>query len=242
MSKHFLNTKGFGLVGVLIVVVALAVVAGGGAYVYHKNHNTKTPANATTPHTSTSGKTSTILDPYAGWKTFALAATKLALKYPQAWTIEDTPQCDGATTYTINAPATEIQQAGLTSISSYGLAVTVNVEVAGTPTCAPSAASREGVTLGSQSQSQIVSAGALKGKYVVVNGDSGGTSGIDLFDHSYKPTQKIAESGLLVVNGTNIQVTSALVAGQNPASIDTSSFVSSQLYKDTVSILNSFSS
>jgi hypothetical protein len=41
MHKKPLNSKGFGLVEVLLVVVALVVVAAGGIYVYHQDHKAK---------------------------------------------------------------------------------------------------------------------------------------------------------------------------------------------------------
>jgi Tfp pilus assembly major pilin PilA len=94
MPKNSLNTKGFGLIGVLVLIVALAVVAGGGVYVYHQNHKAKTTASTTTSHTSTSGKTSTATDPYAGWSQYCSAQEKSCFKYPTTWTTKNVGAVD----------------------------------------------------------------------------------------------------------------------------------------------------
>lgn len=56
MQKQQLNSKGFGLVGVLIVVAALIVAGGAGAYVYHRDHKAKMETDTgsvITDHSST---------------------------------------------------------------------------------------------------------------------------------------------------------------------------------------------
>lgn len=42
-----LNNKGFGILGILLVIIVLAAAGGVGAYVWHKNHKAKTTANST---------------------------------------------------------------------------------------------------------------------------------------------------------------------------------------------------
>src|SRR5690348_3753330 len=49
-----LNNKGFGFLGVLLVIVVLAAAGGIGAYVYHKNHKAKTTVSSASGSSSTS--------------------------------------------------------------------------------------------------------------------------------------------------------------------------------------------
>ena len=86
MKKPQLNNKGFGLVGILVVIVVLAAVSGAGAYVYHKNHKTKA-ATATSNSTSsnTATKSTSNVDPYAGWKTYCDSTTQSCIKHPAEW-------------------------------------------------------------------------------------------------------------------------------------------------------------
>lgn len=90
MTKHSLNAKGFGFVGVLLVIVVLAAVAGGGAYVYHKDHKAKTPAtsNTTSSKTSTQTNKTATTDPYAGWKSYCDTTYHYCFKYPSDWTFD----------------------------------------------------------------------------------------------------------------------------------------------------------
>lgn len=101
MRKAPLNTKGFGLVAVLLVVVVLAIISGSGAYVYHKNHKTKTAtttASASKSSSSTQNKTPTPkpVDPYVGWKQYCSAQEKSCFKYPADWTTKDVGATDPA--------------------------------------------------------------------------------------------------------------------------------------------------
>lgn len=241
MRKSPLNTKGFGLISVLLAVVVLAIIGGSGAYVYHKNHKAKTSTTTSSSKSSSStqNNTPTPVDPYAGWKTGTLGSTGLSLKYPSDWTMTDTAACDGAHLYTVDAPSSEVQQSALAGVSRYGLTVITNAEVSGTAKCAPSASSLAGVALSAKSQSVLIDKGVLKGKYAVVDSDSNGISGISVLNSAYGPTQKLTETGVISAGNASLQVTSSLSAGQNPATASVSGFQSSQLYKDTLSILDS---
>lgn len=97
MSKQSLNSKGFGLIEVLIIVVVLVVVAGGGVLLYHKDHKTKAPVS-TSAKTNTSSqstkagtadKTATTADPYAGWQSQCDATYHYCFKYPSDWTSDN---------------------------------------------------------------------------------------------------------------------------------------------------------
>jgi Tfp pilus assembly protein PilE len=243
MRKVNRNAKGFALVELTIILVMLVALGGVAAYTYHRTHNAKKASTGSssgnTSKQSTGSKTTTTVDPYAGWTTEKVAGTDLMFKHPAGWTLQDVAQCDGAHSYTVDAPSSEVQQSGLTGASNYGLAITVNAEASGTSKCAPSVSSRAGIVLGSQSHSEQVGNGALKGKYVVANGSSDGAIGIDVLDAAYGPGQKITETGLISASGLGLQVTSSFSSGQNPASVNVDSFLNSQIYKDTINIVNS---
>jgi hypothetical protein len=90
MPKGALNNKGFGLIAILLAIVVLALVAGGGVYVYHKDHKTKVVTNSTKTSTSStskssSGSTTATTNPYAGWKTYCDTTYKYCFKYPGSW-------------------------------------------------------------------------------------------------------------------------------------------------------------
>ena len=97
------------------------------------------------------------------------------------------------------------------------------------------------MSVGTQSQTRAIGSGELKGKYVLVNDTSSGTSGIGVFNSDYQPGGKITETGLLSVGGSNFQITSSLGSGQDVANVDVQAFLKTQLYTDTLNILNSFS-
>jgi hypothetical protein len=94
MRKKSLNSRGFGLIGVLIAVIVLAAVGGVGVYVYHRDHKAK----ATTESSNTSSKSSSTTtpppaDPYAGWKMYTDSTNHYGFKYPSDWTLTvDTSQ------------------------------------------------------------------------------------------------------------------------------------------------------
>jgi len=83
----------------VLAVIVLVVIVGGGAYVYHKNHKTKTVSDSTstsstskTSKTSTNDKTATTTDPYAGWQTYTSTEEKATFKYPSNWTVDTADQ------------------------------------------------------------------------------------------------------------------------------------------------------
>ncbi len=94
MNKSPLNSKGFGLVGTLIVVVVIGALAGGGAYVWHKNHNkkpsTKTSQTNSTSTTTTS-KPPTTTDPTANWVKVTSIGGAYSMKVPDGWKLTNYP-------------------------------------------------------------------------------------------------------------------------------------------------------
>ncbi|HWB39279.1 MAG TPA: hypothetical protein VG604_03500 [Candidatus Saccharimonadales bacterium] len=90
-----LNSKGFGAVEILLVVLILLIAGLGGYYVYHNQNSTK-PA-AKTSATTKSDKTKTVKnlasDPYAGWQT--LTGTGFTMKYPAGWKTKNCTDTSG---------------------------------------------------------------------------------------------------------------------------------------------------
>ncbi len=237
MHKQSLNTKGFGLTGVLAVALVLVVVVGGGALVYRNNHKTKPVVNQASSTKKTTVTTTT--DPYAGWQTLALASSKLTLKYPAGWTLNDEPLCDGnGHNYNLKAPTGELASAGGT-VSSYTVTVVPNAGV--TTNGCNAGSSVMNVLLGAQSNAQAITSGGLKGNYVVVGADTNGTTETFVLNKNYSAGQKIEDQGYITAtNGEALQVTASFMNGQDIGQANSSDFLSSQLYKDTMNIVDSF--
>jgi uncharacterized protein (UPF0333 family) len=250
MRKQSLNTKGFAPLALLIAVAVVLVVGGSGVYVYNKNHKAKTPvatkstsstkaSTQTSKGSTSSGTAAATPNVYAGWKTETLAGTSTSFKYPATWTVVDNGiTCGDNHDYRITAPSTEVQASGLTP--------TVNEEftryyIDTSSGCSTPSTNVSGVAVGPESHSQAITGGLLQGKYLLVNGDSSGTSNLGVFSNNYAAGQKITESGLLTIDGTNYEFVPELYGAQDFTSVNVSDFVNSQLYTDTVNVLNSFS-
>ena len=100
MKKQQLNSKGFGLIAVVIVIAVLVVLGGTAVYVYHRDHKAKADTSNTTStsgHNSTQNKSqassttsSATPDPYAGWKTYCDSTYHYCFKYSSDWTLTAT--------------------------------------------------------------------------------------------------------------------------------------------------------
>jgi hypothetical protein len=102
MHKQSLNSKGFGITGVLAVVLVLVVIVGGGFLVYHNNHKTKITtavSSSTSSQSATKGssKTGAAVDPYAGWVTGTLQYEKATFRYPNDWQMSNASKNESQT-------------------------------------------------------------------------------------------------------------------------------------------------
>lgn len=86
MGKLKSDEQGFSVVEVILVLVILVLIGVVGILVYNNQHKTKIApvASATTPEATTPIKTATTPDPYAGWQTYT--GTDFNFKYPADWT------------------------------------------------------------------------------------------------------------------------------------------------------------
>lgn len=96
MSKTEINkSAGFGAVGVVIIVVAVAFV---GLVAWRVYDASKTKSTSSTSQGSSSTGNSQAnnqtppTDPYAGWKTYCDAVERACFKYPSDWTISPSSQ------------------------------------------------------------------------------------------------------------------------------------------------------
>lgn len=90
-----LRANGFGLAGVIIIILALAIVGGAGTYVYHRDHEvesvgTRSSSSEKDSTGNTSSNMHTTADSYAGWLTANLQYEKASFKYPTSWAISNT--------------------------------------------------------------------------------------------------------------------------------------------------------
>lgn len=96
MTKLKLNNSGFGVVELLLIVLAVIIFVLAGWYVYMHNH--KSTSNVT--NSTTSGSVS---NPYKGWTSAVLTYEKISYKYPSNWTVTDksvsSPQGSGGCAY-----------------------------------------------------------------------------------------------------------------------------------------------
>lgn len=113
MAMKF-NNKGFGLVGILLVIVAIVAIGAGGWVVYHHEHKAKPVSTVTATakvktastkkQTSSPKKTVTQpANPYAGWKSYTSTVGGLSFQYPSTWSLAEYTNHVGSTpVYDVN--------------------------------------------------------------------------------------------------------------------------------------------
>ncbi len=100
MINHDNNdTKGFGVIELIIILVVVIIIGVVGYLAYKYNHKS-TPTIVTTnskrrtPTNSSTATTSTISQ-YTGWYTYKLPVEKLSFKYPADWTVKSSSSSGG---------------------------------------------------------------------------------------------------------------------------------------------------
>ena len=103
--QHDSHAKGFGLVGLLVIIVVLMAISGAGVYVYHQDHKVKTATTTATSSKKTSsqtGKTGSAdnskasTNVYAGWSQYCSAQEKSCFNYPSDWATKNIGAVDPA--------------------------------------------------------------------------------------------------------------------------------------------------
>src|SRR5215469_10206649 len=98
MRKEVSDSRGFGILEMLLIIMLFALVAGAGFYIYHRDHKTASVTTSSFSNSSSSGQTSNnsnaptptpTPDPYAGWKTYCDNIHHYCFKYPiSGWAID----------------------------------------------------------------------------------------------------------------------------------------------------------
>ena len=89
------NTKGFALIGVILVIAAVVAAGVVGGYIWHVHHKPAARGSDSLNKSSTQKpSTSQQSSPYAGWGTYCDSMYKYCFKYPTDWklTVETTPE------------------------------------------------------------------------------------------------------------------------------------------------------
>ena len=105
-KKQTQKTAGFGAIGVIVIVVAIALI-GLVAWRFYDASKSKTTSSTTTSSTQANTKTPVKADPYAGWKTYCDTVEEACFKYPADWTIDPSNQ-NGIVSASILNPAHSI--------------------------------------------------------------------------------------------------------------------------------------
>ena len=245
MGKLQKNKDGFTVVEVLLVLILVVLIGFAGWYVYHTDHKT-------TANTNTTSNTSTSSNVYAGWKTDTTSISGLSFKYPSTWTVnpnvEGAAICTGGVVVGVIPSASEISQA-MTAAQYY-----LEIYKYGTPSsnCAPDGTDFSTLQFSSMNSSDQIQSGVFSNDWLTFFSfndtqtqfyPSQPDTAI-LTANSYNGSQTaFTNSGTVQGDGATYQVgiVTTTVQGQveTPVNISVGSFKSSQLYKDTVNILNS---
>lgn len=122
MNKPSHNNKGFGVIGILIVILVVAAVGGAGAYVWHRDHKKTATTNTTssnTTATSTSHSGSTSAHSSTSTQQSYLTVKEWSIKLPLTNTIDDAYYVVSTSSQDTNGQPNTMWL-GLTSLNSKG--------------------------------------------------------------------------------------------------------------------------
>ena len=253
MGKLKLNQKGFTAVEILLTLIFLTIVAAIGVYIAH-NHNTNKPVATTSTSTTAAQSTrTTATNPYAGWKTESVprGVTFKFLSTFKVTTNDGSDNCTGFTSATISAPQNLITSSGITA---QGYSIYILRYGTQSDSCAPDGYSTSGTNakqdgfdnITSIVSSDKISSGVISGNYLSFVQDSGlaGATEALVTSTQYNNATAFTDPGTVTIGGNTYQITVEADTGQSaqnpsPASINLNSFKATDLYKDTLNILNS---
>jgi len=242
------------LVCLLVILVALYLVidAGlvrGASHLPFHIFKQDTVAIAPTITPTQTAKTTT--DPYAGWHTYASNSLNFKFQYPSNWTVQQSPHplaaCSGSLYTVIKAPDSEVKDAAkaLNDTNYSAFVVSLNNVTSSTTQC-PTGGITDYTGTPAAAASNTIGKGLLKSDSISwlgsdINND-GKTSLSTLTTSAYTKDQKLSEKGTVSLGGKDYQI-SLVLTGDNTA--DTylpSQFVGTQLYTNSLAILESFAS
>jgi hypothetical protein len=92
------NEDGFSAVEAILILIVVAIIGFAGWFVWHSQQatsktldaaNNSSAASSSKQSTTSKPSNQTQSDPYAGWKSYTLANSKISFKYPSAWQLSD---------------------------------------------------------------------------------------------------------------------------------------------------------
>lgn len=89
MQQQRMSKQRFGIVSVLLAMIAFVVIGLVGSEIYHLHDNKKTRISSSVDVKSTTVSAS--VNPYARWKTATLQYEKATFEYPSSWKLKSTP-------------------------------------------------------------------------------------------------------------------------------------------------------
>lgn len=120
-----LNNQGFGLVGILLIILMIGGVVGAGAYIYRHNYQTKTIISSARTQSSSKrvSPPQPVASPYAGWKTYTSSFEKLSFKYPTNWAAVNTDNNFGipnADSFQLTSPSGSLSVSWFSAVEGLG--------------------------------------------------------------------------------------------------------------------------
>lgn len=107
-------SNGFGLPEMLLVILIVLIAGSISVYVYHQDHE------VTKRVMSNQNRTSTVTNPYAGWKSYTSSEAGYILKYPSTWDLRSSTNNGGAEDTLITSPDNfQIEALSFTKTSAY---------------------------------------------------------------------------------------------------------------------------
>lgn len=99
--KRTKNDSGFTAVEALLIILILLVVGAVGYMVYHNSHKTNNANNTAGKIATSSSKSTSAPNPYAGWQQLCSSSGGLCMKYPISWKLGGSDSAG----YTITSPS-----------------------------------------------------------------------------------------------------------------------------------------
>ncbi len=249
---HWLVWILLGLLGILIALYLLVdagVIKGASHLPFHifkqktavviTDTTTGDQSLATTPTTTTPSVP-------AGWKSYKNSKLGLSVYHPASWIEASISSCSGGTLVNLSPPKSEIptdttimKSAAGTTATGYSVHL-VRIGTKTSATCGSAADKNDFSTYTSLGSPNQLNDGVAKGNWLTFEAlESGKTNadGMVMTSTSYESGNKIGEEAILIVGANKYQVTLAGIGGQNVATLNPVKFASTQLYKDSLAIL-----
>jgi len=123
MEKNSLNTNGFSVIELLIIVFILAII-GISAFVVVKHNNHKTSTSSGT--TISSANNTKGADIYSNWKSYCDSTSKFCFKYPANWTLSNGSNPTAGILQTLENTSSTVSLQYFNALPAIGEPTTVN--------------------------------------------------------------------------------------------------------------------